>query len=117
MAAPGRRYSEFVGPLHDTAASQDDQTITKVKWEGRRLILAHGRSQEQTALRATRIAALQALALHPAGKLDGQDAGEVHRGRKLSDSGARADFLHEVVQAHLSKIVKVDPRSSCGCAR
>ena len=69
------------------------------------------RAQEQTALRATRIAALQARAEQLAGKLDGQDAGEVHRGRKLSDSGAKARFFHEVAEAHLTKIVKVDLKS------
>jgi hypothetical protein len=69
------------------------------------------RAQEQTALRATRIAALQARAQHLAAKLDGQDAGAVHRGRKLSDSGAKARFFHEVAEARLSKIIKVDLKS------
>ena len=31
-----------------------------------------------------------------AGKLDGQDTGRIRRGRKLSDSGAKARFFHEV---------------------
>jgi hypothetical protein len=118
LAVPGRRYGEFVDllqPLHDAAAA-DAETIAESRWEGRRLIVAHdpARAQEQTALRATRIAALQVRAEHLAGKLDGQDAGEVHRDRKLSDSGAKARFSHEVAEAHLSKIVKVDssPTSS-----
>ena len=33
LAVPGRRYSEFVEPLHDAAASQDDETISEAKWE------------------------------------------------------------------------------------
>ena len=116
LAVPGRRYGEFVellGPLHDAAAEHHSETITEAKWEGHRLIVAHdpARAQEQTALRATRIAALQARAQHLAGKLDGQDAGEVHRGRKLSDSGAKARFFHEVAEARLSKIIKVDLKS------
>jgi len=116
LAVPGRRYGEFVellGPLHDAAAEHHSETITESCWEGHRLIVAHdpARAQEQTALRATRIAALQARAQHLAGKLDGQDAGEVHRGRKLSDSGAKARFFHEVAEAHLSKIIKVDLKS------
>jgi len=115
LAVPGRRYGEFVDllqPLHSAAAA-DAETIAESRWEGHRLIVAHdpARAQEQTALRATRIAALQARAEHLAGKLDGQDAGEVHRGRKLSDSGAKARFFHEVAEAHLSKIVKVDLKS------
>jgi transposase len=116
LAVPGRRYGEFVEllqPAHDAAAGDGSQTITQAKWEGHRLIVAHDpvRAQEQTALRATRIAALRARAEHLAGKLDGQDAGEVHRGRKLSDSGAKARFFHEVAEAHLSKIIKVDLKS------
>jgi transposase len=115
LPVPGRRYGEFVDllqPLHSAAAA-DAETIAESRWEGHRLIVAHdpARAQEQTALRATRIAALQARAEHLAGKLDGQDAGEVHRGRKLSDSGAKARFFHEVAEAHLSKIVKVDLKS------
>lgn len=42
------------------------------------------------------------------GKLEGQDAGEVSRGRKLSDSGAKARLYHEVSDAHLARIIKVD---------
>jgi len=116
LAVPGRRYGEFVellGPLHGAMATADSQTIKESRWEGHRLIVAHDpvRAKEQTALRATRIAALQARADQLAGKLDGQDAGDVHRGRKLSDSGAKARFFHEVAEAHLSKIIKVDLKS------
>jgi transposase len=116
LAVPGRRYGEFVEllePLHAAAGTADGQTITESRWKGHRLIVAHDpvRAQEQTALRATRIAALQARAEQLAGKLDEQDAGAVHRGRKLSDSGAKARFFHEVAEAHLSKIVKVDLKS------
>jgi transposase len=115
LAVPARRYGEFVEllqPLHEAAAA-DAETIAESRWEGHRLIVAHDpvRAQEQTALRANRIAALQARAGQLAGKLDGQEAGEVHRGRKLSDSGAKARFFHEVAEAHLSKIIKVDLKS------
>lgn len=37
-----------------------------------------------------------------------QDEGVKHRGRKLSDSGAKARFYHAVSEAHLSRILKVD---------
>jgi hypothetical protein len=40
-----------------------------------------------------------------------QDAGEHARGRKLSDSGAKARLYHEVCEAHLARIVKVDLKS------
>jgi transposase len=116
LAVPGRRYGEFVEllePLHGAMATADSQTITESRWAGHRLIVAHdpARAQEQTALRASRIAALQARAEQLAGKLDAQDAGEVHRGRKLSDSGAKARLFHEVAEARLSKIIKVDLKS------
>lgn len=116
LAVPGRRYAEFtelLQPLHEAAAATDGQTVAEARWEGHRLVMAHDpvRAQEQTALRSTRIAALQARAEQLAGKLDGQDAGDVHRGRKLSDSGAKARFFHEVAEAHLPKIIKIDLKS------
>lgn len=116
LAVPGRRYGEFVDllqPLHDVAASSDAERVTETVWEGRRLVMAHDpiHAQQQTAQRRARILALQARAAQLAGKLDGQDAGEVHRGRKLSDSGAKARFFHEVADAHLSRIVRVNLKS------
>lgn len=62
-------------------------------------------------MRNERIAEIQAKAARWAGKLDGQDAGEHARGRKLSDSGAKARLYHEVCEAHLARIVKVDLKS------
>ena len=62
----------------------------------------------QTKLRRERIAALEAQAQAWVGKLEGQDSGQVARGRKLSDSGAKARLYHEVKDAHLAKILKVD---------
>jgi len=116
LAVPGRRYNEFVEllrPVHGAAAEEAGETIAQSSWQGHRLIVAHdpARAQEQTALRAKRMASLLTRAEQLASKLDGQDAGEVHRGRKLSDSGAKARFFHEVAEAHLSKIIKVDLKS------
>jgi len=116
LAVPGRRYGEFahlLQELHDTAAAQDSETVTQARWQAHRLVMAHDpvRAQEQTALRQSRIAALEARAAQLAGKLDGQDGGVVQRGRKLSDSGAKARFFHEVSDAHLSKIIRVDLQS------
>lgn len=116
LAVPGRRYGEFTEILESfqaKACACDTETIEEARWQGWRLVVAHdpGRAAEQTTLRRRRIAALQAHAEQLAGKLDGQDAGEVKRGRKLSDSGAKARFFHEVAEAHLSRIVKVDLKS------
>lgn len=114
LAVPGRRYSEFadlLAPFHRAecrAATQE--VIGELAWNGLRLVLAHdpARAAEQTGRRNERIDALVAQADQWAGKLDGQDAGARHRGRKLSDSGAKARFFHAVSEAHLSQIIKVN---------
>ena len=116
LAVPGRRYSEFADVLQAFSAKAKlatDEIIEEVRWRDRRLVVAHHphQAKEQTELRNQRIAQLQAKAQQWAGKLDGQDAGAVSRGRKLSDSGAKARLYHEVCEAHLAKIVKVDLKS------
>jgi transposase len=113
LAVPGRRYSEFADVLQAFGAKAKlatDEIIEEVRWRDRRLVVAHHphQAKEQTELRNQRIAKLQFKAQQWAGKLDGQDAGTVSRGRKLSDSGAKARLYHEVCEAHLAKIVKVD---------
>jgi len=113
LAVPGRRYGEFVDTLADFQASAQaaEHEITgETRWQGMRLAMAHQpyQAKEQTQLRRERIAKLKARADLLAGKLDGQDAGEVKRGRKLSDSGAKARFYHEVCEAHLARIIQVD---------
>ena len=86
----------------------------ETRWHGWRLVVAHDpqRAKEQTQLRRERIAALQEKAQAWAGKLDGQDAGVKAKGRKLSDSGAKARLYHEVCEAHLARMVKVDLKSN-----
>jgi len=113
LAVPGRRYSEFVDVLQafEVRAKQaSEEIIEELVWRDRRLVVAHHpqRAKEQTELRSQRIAALELKAQQWAGKLDGQDAGAVRKGRKLSDSGAKARLYHAVCEAHLTKIVKVD---------
>jgi transposase len=73
-------------------------------------VVAHHpqRAREQTQLRRERIAALEVQAQEWAVKLDGQDSGQIVGGRRLSDNGAKARLYHEVKEAHLTKIVKVD---------
>ena len=116
LAVPGRRYSEFADVLQAFSAKAKlatDEIIEEVRWRDRRLVVAHHSHQakEQTELRNQRITQLQFKAQQWAGKLDGQDAGTVSRGRKLSDSGVKARLYHEVCEAHLAKIVKVDLKS------
>ena len=58
-----------------------------------------------------RIGELKKQADQWVGKLDAQDDGQKLRGRRLSDGGARAKFYHEVAEAHLARIVRVDLKS------
>lgn len=116
LAVPGRRYGEFVEllqPLHAEGLAAGGEFVGEARWQGHRLVVAHNpsRALEQTQLRRSRISELEARAAKLAGKLDGQDAGEVHRGRRLSDSGAKARFFHEVSEARLASIIKVDLKS------
>ena len=116
LAVPGRRYGEFEEVLAEfqaKAAEAEAEIVGEATWQSLRLVVAHNPEQarEQTDLRRQRIAALQMRADELAGKLDGQDAGQIRRGRKLSDSGAKARFFHEVADARLSRIVKVDLKS------
>lgn len=114
LAVPGRRYSEFadlLAPFHQVECRATTQeVIGEIAWSGLRLVVAHDpvRAAEQTARRSEQIDALVAQAEQWAGKLDGQDVGVKHRGRKLSDSGAKARFFHAVSEAHLSQIIKVN---------
>jgi transposase len=76
-------------------------------------VVAHNpvHAGEQTQERLARIHALQERAQALADKLVAQDESKVQRGRKLSDSGAKARFFHEASDAHLAHIIKVDLKS------
>jgi len=116
LAVPGRRYGEFAEVLQSFQAkigTASEEIIDETHWQGLRLVVAHHpeRAREQTVLRRERIATPQDKANQWAGKLDGQEAGVKARGRKLSDSGAKARLYHEVCEAHLASIVKVDLKS------
>ncbi|MFN3915949.1 MAG: IS1634 family transposase [Aquabacterium sp.] len=116
LAVPGRRYGEFVDllePMRQKMAQASEEVVEEVQWQGHRLVVAHNpqRAAEQTQERLAKIHALQQRADQLAGKLDAQDGGSVQRGRKLSDSGAKARFFHEVSDAHLARIIKVDLKS------
>ena len=117
LAVPGRRYGEFadlLAPMQARASVATEELIEETRWQSWRLVVAHHpeRAKEQSQLRRERIALLQDRAQQWAGKLDGQEAGIKGKGRKLSDSGAKARLYHEVCEAHLSRIVKVDLKSN-----
>lgn len=116
LAVPGRRYSEFVEllqPMAARAAQATAEIVSEAQWQSHRLVVAHNpvRAAEQTQQRLARIHALQQRADQLAGKLDAQDEGKLQRGRKLSDSGAKARFFHEVSEASLARIIQVDLKS------
>jgi transposase len=114
LAVPGRRYGEFIDllePLHvSQCLSATEEVLCETAWNKLRLVVAHDPlvAQESSAKRDRRIQTLEEQAAQWVGKLDGQDLGKAARGRKLSDGGARARFYHEVCEAHLSRIVRVD---------
>ena len=89
---------------------ETEEVIGERPWNDLRLVIAHDpmTAADQTAKRNARIEALITQGDQWAGKLDDQDDGKKHRGRKLSDSGAKARFYHAVCEAHLSRIIQVD---------
>lgn len=113
LAVPARRYGEFDGVLDafdSTVTDPDRETVGEARWQDTRLVIAHDpqRAALQTQARREKITALEAQAARWSGKLDGQDLGVKHRGRKLSDGGVTARFYHAVKDAHLAAIIRVD---------
>lgn len=113
LAAPGRRYSEFVGllnPLQQQCIEASAEITAEVAWHDLRLVLAHdpATALEQRQKRQAKINELQSQANAWVGKLDEQDQESKKRARKLPDSGTKARFYHEVRESHLGNIIKVN---------
>ena len=113
LAVPGRRYSEFaelLDALQAQCVDAEQEIVGELPWRGLRLVVAHNPdvAKDAQALRRERIEALEAQASAWVGKLDAQDAGVKARGKKLSDSGAKARLYHAVKEAHLANIIRVD---------
>lgn len=117
IAVPGRRYYEFAELLEPFDRAQCRKASTEVfgetTWNDLRLVIAHdpGRAAEQTKRRRDEMQKLLEQGERWAGKLDAQDEGQAKRGRKLSDSGAKARFYRAVAEAHLARIIRVDLKS------
>jgi transposase len=116
LAVPGRRYSEFaelLAAFQAQCADAEQEIVGELAWRGLRLIIAHDPdvAKDAQTLRRERIAALEAQAKAWVGKLDAQDAGVKARGKKLSDSGAKARLYHAVKDARLANIIRVDLKS------
>lgn len=116
LAVPGRRYTEFVDllrPFHDRHKNAEEEVVGELPWRNLRLVVAHNPAvaSEAQALRRERIQGLEEQAAAWVGKLDAQDAGVTVRGKKLSDSGAKARLYHAVKDARLAHIFRVDLKS------
>jgi len=117
LAVAARRYSDFdelLASFHDdTCLKASAEVIGEFKWQGHRLIVAHRPdfATEMSARRDKHIAELEQDAARWADKLDGQDGGAKHKGRRLSDSGAKARLYQAVCEAKLASIVRVDLKS------
>ena len=119
LAVPARRYAEFAPIIEPLGAGAKGDWVREASWQAGpdqpalRLVVSHDEAAacEMTAQRRARIQALEEEAQRWASKLDAQDEGSRARGRKLSDSGAKARFFHAVADAHLSSIVQVDLKS------
>lgn len=117
LAVPGRRYSEFVDlltPFHAAhCQATTEEVIDELAWQDLRLVVAHDpeTAQDMREARQAKMAALEAQAAAWVGKLDAQDEGVKARGKKLSDSGAKARLYHAVKEARLAHILRVDLKS------
>ena len=119
LAVPARRYAEFAPIIEPLGAGAEGDWVREEPWHADpdqaalRLVVSHDEAaaREITAQRRARIQALEDDAQRWATKLDAQDQGSRARGRKLSDSGAKARFYHAVVEAHLGSIIEVDLKS------
>jgi len=87
--------------------------VGELAWKGLRLVVAHApeTAQAMDEARQAKITELEAQAAAWSGKLNGQDEGIKTRGKKLSDSGAKARFYHAVKEARLAHILRVDLKS------
>ena len=119
LAVPARRYAELadaVAGLDFTPTPDDSEEGDRVRettWQDRRLIVAHDpvTAAIQTAERESRLADLLAQGEAWAQKLEAQDQGERFQGRKLTDKGAALTFHTALVEAGISKIVRLDLES------
>lgn len=110
LAVPASRYGDFEDLLAPLASADAADWTRTTHWQGRRLIVDHraARAEAATQARRERIRALEQQAAEWAGKLDTQDQGARYRGRRLSDSGAKARFYHAVKEARLAHVIRVE---------
>ena len=117
LAVPARRYrkmTEELTELHrelmEATKGSEDEAVVETEVDGRRLIVAHSPKIARRArrMRAKRVVKALRLARRLAGKLNDQDEGVPHRGRRLSDSGAKITFGQELAQRKLTRLLKIE---------
>jgi hypothetical protein len=135
LAVPAARYGEFKDELLQLHSANDSQQpwTGELSWRSavhdktsagnrpgqepqplqHRLVVHHDPvvAQRRTQARQAQIQELVTLGEQWGGRLDAQDAGQRHRGRPLSDSGAKARLYHAVKDAGLAHLIKVDLNS------
>ncbi len=129
VAVPARRHlrlTEALARLHPklvkVARRSGEEAITETAVEDdtgrrRRLVIAHSESlaARSRTRRREQLRALSALASELEGKLQAQDAGEPHRGRRLTDAGAKLKLARAVADERLSALIRVDENSPLFC--
>ena len=117
LAVPARRYRKMTDELSathrrllDATRGSEDEAVVESEVDGRRLIVAHSPKIARRArrMRAKRIVKALRLARRLAGKLNDQEEGIPHRGRRLSDSGAKITFGQELAQRKLTRLLKIE---------
>jgi len=117
LAVPARRYrkmTEELPEMHrdlmEATKGGEDEAVVESEVEGRRLIVAHSPKIARRArrMRAKRVVKALRLARRLAGKLNDQDEGLPHRGRRLSDGGAKITFGQELAQRKLTRLLKIE---------
>lgn len=117
LAVPGRRYGEFESLLRnfhkDQCRKAKQEVVGELEWNDLRLVICHDPTAagERTAARDQAIKELEDQAAEWVEKLEAQEGGRKSRGRPLSDGGACARFYHQVLEAKLGRIIRVDLKS------
>jgi len=117
LAVPARRYrkmTEELPEIHrrllEETRGGEDESVTEAEVDGRRLVVAHSPKIAKRArkMRAKRVVKALRLARRLAGKLNDQAEGVPHKGRRLTDSGAKISFGNELAQRKLTRLLKIE---------
>ncbi len=107
LAVPARRYGELAEAVIGVDANEGPG---ETRYDGYRLIVSHDAeaAARQSQQRRETLDALMQEGEKLAAKLDGQEAGEVSRGRRASDRGAYARFHRMVAEAEMTRFIDLD---------